>query len=399
MLAGTDWVLTAGHVVCYENSNIAYQPGDYTVWFDTPNGRIGEAVTQIVVCPTFDGNPLDGGDIAMVKLANVPEGVTGYQLYTGPDALNQVYQEYGYGAIGLMSSWLWPTTYKDIKHTGENEFEVTGTMLGAYLGEYVAPSILLADADSGSPAQDAFGQMFGINNLGLGINEACAAPGDSGGPAFVDGEIAGTADFGMSSPADIDAPKIDATYGEIIGWVNVSSFASWINSVSASSGTEYLVNSNDVGVDPATGNQLTIDNQSDNQSHSSVAMDALGDYTIVWTSYGHDGGSGLNGASYNGENGVFAKRLLCERLGEKHHVPGESNHRGQPAGRPRGDGRQRRLRRRLGEQLGQRLRHLCPPLRLDCHGRIPAERLEPESSVLHAVRHEPVVRAQRRKRR
>ena len=308
LLAGTDWVLTAGHVVCYENSNIAYQPGDYTVWFDTPNGRIGEAVTQIVVCPTFDGNPLDGGDIAMVKLANVPEGVTGYQLYTSPDALNQVYQEYGYGAIGLMSVGYGPNV-KDIKHTGENEFEVTGTMLGAYLGEYVAPSILLADADSGSPAQDAFGQMFGINNLGLGINEACAAPGDSGGPAFVDGEIAGTADFIMSSPADIDAPKIDATYGEIIGWVNVLSFASWINSVSASSGTEYLVNSNDVGIDPATGNQLTIDNQSDNQSHSSVAMDALGDYTIVWTSYGHDGGSGLNGASYNGENGVFAKRF------------------------------------------------------------------------------------------
>ena len=66
LLAGTNWVLTAGHVVCYENSNIPYQPDEYMVWFDTPNGRIGEAVTKIVVCPTFDGNPSDGGDIAMV---------------------------------------------------------------------------------------------------------------------------------------------------------------------------------------------------------------------------------------------------------------------------------------------------------------------------------------------
>ena len=76
------------------------------------------------------------------------------------------------------------------------------------------------------------------------------------------------------------------------GYVRVSSLVSWITATIANSTTEYLVNSNDVGFDPNTGNAITIDNQTNNQSHSSVAMDADGDYTIVWTSYGHDGGSG-----------------------------------------------------------------------------------------------------------
>ena len=37
-------------------------------------------------------------------------------------------------------------------------------------------------------------------------------------------------------------------------------------------------------------------------------MDANGDFVITWNSYGHDGGSGKFGASYDGENGVFARR-------------------------------------------------------------------------------------------
>ena len=37
-------------------------------------------------------------------------------------------------------------------------------------------------------------------------------------------------------------------------------------------------------------------------------MDANGDFVITWQRYGSDGGSGLFGASYGGENGVYAKR-------------------------------------------------------------------------------------------
>ena len=67
---------------------------------------------------------------------------------------------------------------------------------------------------------------------------------------------------------------------------------------------EFLVNVDDV-FDPTPDGH---DNETGDQSHSSVAMDANGDFVITWNSYGHDGGSGKFGASYGGENGVFARR-------------------------------------------------------------------------------------------
>ncbi len=67
---------------------------------------------------------------------------------------------------------------------------------------------------------------------------------------------------------------------------------------------EFLVNVDDV-FDPTPIGQ---DNETGDQSHSSVAMDANGDFVVTWQSYGHDGGSGKFGASYGGENGVFARR-------------------------------------------------------------------------------------------
>ncbi len=67
---------------------------------------------------------------------------------------------------------------------------------------------------------------------------------------------------------------------------------------------ELLVNVDDVFHPTPAG----YDNETGDQSHSSVAMDAAGDFVIAWTSYGHDGGSGKFGASYGGENGVYARR-------------------------------------------------------------------------------------------
>ena len=59
---------------------------------------------------------------------------------------------------------------------------------------------MLADSDDGTPAHDVFGALFNLPDLGLGINEACSAQGDSGGPAFIDGKIAATVDFGDDKP-------------------------------------------------------------------------------------------------------------------------------------------------------------------------------------------------------
>ena len=39
--------------------------------------------------------------------------------------------------------------------------------------------------------------LFGIHNLGEGYNEVGINHGDSGGPEFIDGKIAGVNDFGL----------------------------------------------------------------------------------------------------------------------------------------------------------------------------------------------------------
>ncbi len=82
-----------------------------------------------------------------------------------------------------------------------------------------------------------------------------------------------------------------------------------VNVYGADSGLEFLVNSNDIYAVDDKGNPTAgVNNQSNDQSHSSVAMDADGDFTIAWTSYGQDGASSGLGAGYYGENGVYAKR-------------------------------------------------------------------------------------------
>ncbi len=74
-------------------------------------------------------------------------------------------------------------------------------------------------------------------------------------------------------------------------------------SATGSGTVEYLVNFDDTISD-----QYYLDNESGDQSHSSVALDADGDFVIAWTGYGHDLIGNGYGPGVEGENGVFARR-------------------------------------------------------------------------------------------
>ena len=173
------------------------------------------------------------------------------------------------------------------KHSGENKFEGDSGLFGFY------PDELIYDFDSGLAANDAFGQLFGINDLGVGINEASAAPGDSGGPCLVGGVIVGVTSYGVSVLGSWDAvPGINASFGDMDAAVNVALYADWIDSVTLGGGPEFLVNQTIAG----------------DQKWSSVAMDADGDFVITWTSYGQDGTGNGPGPGVNGENGIYVRR-------------------------------------------------------------------------------------------
>ena len=68
---------------------------------------------------------------------------------------------------------------------------------------------------------------------GLGLDEGLISSGDSGGPAFIEGKIAGVASYIASLQRDGIDPDIDtesnSSYGEIAAWQRVSHYQQWID--------------------------------------------------------------------------------------------------------------------------------------------------------------------------
>ncbi len=296
LLAGTNWILTAAHVADYATLN------NTQIRFDTASGTVYSYVSQVVVNPGWLGsaddvaNLANGNDIALIQLAgNAPAGVEGYQIYRGSDEIGQVFDIYGYGTKGTGAAGT--TTLDGDKRTGENQFDATGIFSWVTRDTYLA-----YDFDDGTTAHDAFGQLYGINDLGLGVDEVNGAPGDSGGPLFINGKIAGISSFSYTTFSSVDATLgRDCSYGEFSGATRVSLFADWIDTITQFSGSEFLVNANTV-----SGQTVVTNNVSGNQKWSSVAMDADGDFVISWTSYGHDG---VGNGYATGQNGIFARRF------------------------------------------------------------------------------------------
>ncbi|MGA2061003.1 MAG: hypothetical protein ABSG67_11015, partial [Thermoguttaceae bacterium] len=284
-------VITAAHVVCNAGTN-QLASNNISVVFTLATGNVTIAAKMVTINPNYTGNSMTSPDIAIITLSQVaPAGVTGYSIYTGSDEVGQLVQFEGFGLSGTGATGA--VLPYGTKRVGENKWEATADQLVPGWSS----NILLYDFDNGLAANDALGVDLGIHDLGLGAAEADQAEGDSGGPCFLNGEIAAIVTAGISSPAtDIDG-TIDSSFGEIAADTNVSTYVAWINSVvSSGSGPEFLVNQITAGM----------------QQWSSVALDAAGDFVVTWTSYGQDGGGNGAGAGVNGQNGVYARRFNAD---------------------------------------------------------------------------------------
>jgi hypothetical protein len=121
---------------------------------------------------------------------------------------------------------------------GENLADTdAGTLkakLGGIMGWEPTPGTqLVADFDNGSTAQDALGQLIGNVDSGFAASEAMISPGDSGGPAFIDGHVAGIAGYIASLSTGATHPDLDNTcnssFGELGFWQRVSAYQQWID--------------------------------------------------------------------------------------------------------------------------------------------------------------------------
>ena len=224
-------VLTAAHLL----ANTSDKP---LVHFETTAGTQTLTSTSVLVHPGYDSS--SNSDLALVWLSRpAPLAADRYALYRGGDEIGQVGTLVGYGRPGTGASGA-PSTYTGdpIRQKANNLMEADTALLkreyGSALGWTPLPgSQLVADFDNGQPQTDALGLFLDIHDLGLGASEGVITPGDSGGPLFMAGRLAGIASYSTSLSLSGHSPDADGvangSYGELAVWQRVGYFQQWID--------------------------------------------------------------------------------------------------------------------------------------------------------------------------
>jgi hypothetical protein len=234
-------VLTAAHCMDLDR-NGQVDPGTRTVTFDMPAGRsfsLSVPAADITLAPGWNGNFQAGNDLALLRLPSIaPFGAERFNIFRGSNELYQVFTLAGYGMTGTGNTGA--TLAAGTKRVGQNRFDADAELLSHFplLLNPTPPAgrALAFDFDNGSVFNDAFGVVFFQPNLGLGAAEADTAPGDSGGPSFLGGQVAGVHSFGVGFPSLPDVlPGVNSSFGEMAVDTRVSAFAGWIDATAGGS--------------------------------------------------------------------------------------------------------------------------------------------------------------------
>jgi V8-like Glu-specific endopeptidase len=228
--------------------------------------------------PNYTGNVIDENDIGVIHLVNAASaGVTRYDMYSGT-AENNTFEFVGFGQRGSNGAGVnaanggGPGFGLASRRKGQNLFDISlgdsrwdcpvtsqycdqGVNFWEYVG--AAPNfdhVLLTDFDNGSAgplSNDAMCFLgaalypqymtLGVSecNSGLGLNEAISGGGDSGGPGFINGQIASVTSFGLTFGAYSAGPgtgpfgdinnRLDSSFGEFSGFTDVAYQEAWVN--------------------------------------------------------------------------------------------------------------------------------------------------------------------------
>lgn len=221
-------VLTAAHCVTAAGTTNPFAANTISIRFDLPGGPQTYTGASLFVNPLYTPlGPGYFGDLAILQLTQLVDPLAQrYELHSGPEGGLATFVGYGRRGVGTTGSV--PGTSGTVKRSGQNQIEALG----------VGGEILLYDFDNGLVANNSFG------SLGLGNSEVLIAPGDSGGPAFI--ETAGVYRIvavnvvgacPVPPTTDIDGtcaqttPFANVTFGEVAGSARVSVHADWIQSL------------------------------------------------------------------------------------------------------------------------------------------------------------------------
>ena len=145
--------------------------------------------------PSWTGNAYAGNDVGIVNLSYAMSGVTSYSIYTGsgsgsPATLAGFGVE-GSGATGENANGTFGTF-----RLGQNEFEATNDSSFSTVSALTASSdvnALLYDFDNPNDSTGAcntLANVFGLPSSNGLPNESMTTSGDSGGPSFINGQLA-----------------------------------------------------------------------------------------------------------------------------------------------------------------------------------------------------------------
>ncbi len=227
-------ILTAAHMVTDNFGTMI--ANSVSVRFDMPTGLESISASQFTVHPGWDGDFTRGDDVAVLTLsAAAPSAAERYELYRGGDEVGQTAVKAGYGRGGYGSSGA--TLPSGTKRSGQNKYDALGDIFDNLSGIDPLPGAQLAyDFDNGRRKNDAFNFFYGISDRGLDGDEVMAAPGDSGGPSLLGGEIAGIVSYALrladwrGRSSDVNG-ELDFSFGEFAIETRVSNYAQWIDSV------------------------------------------------------------------------------------------------------------------------------------------------------------------------
>lgn len=225
-------ILTAAHLFANGTSGTSVQ-------FQTSAGTQTLSASKVSVMLSYDSfNTND--DLALVWLNGpAPVNADRYDLYRSNDEIGQTMTIVGYGVPGTGAAGkLIDYNSTPIRQKANNQFDADAADLKIAQGASMswtplAGTQLVADFDNGQKVQDALGGLLSKPGMGLGQSEGLITSGDSGGPAFINGKIAGIASYVASLNYGSVHPDIDSTqnssYGEVAAWQRVSAYKQMID--------------------------------------------------------------------------------------------------------------------------------------------------------------------------
>ena len=225
-------ILTAAHLLNTASAN------QLSIRMETTAGVASLNASAITLHPQYDAANANH-DLAIIWLSSAaPVAANRYTLYREEDEIGRTFVMAGYGKQGSGATGTADAGDALLRLKTENQFDADAAALKSFQGSAMSwtpltGTLLVADFDDGSASHDALGALMNLSGTGLGEGEGLIAPGDSGGPAFISGKLAGIAGYTAALGYGDTQPDIDSlsnsSFGEVGFWHRISAHQQWID--------------------------------------------------------------------------------------------------------------------------------------------------------------------------